>query len=66
MLGFGGSGDMEMFRDWVTAIMAGLAPIPEARTAGIAAKDAFAAHIARSFPTARHLREYLETFSWRF
>lgn len=46
MLGFGGSADMGIFRDWVTQIMAGLAPIPEPRAAGIEARNAFAAHIA--------------------
>ena len=46
MLGFGGTADMQVFRDWVSRIMAGLAPIPEPRAAGIEARDAFAAHIA--------------------
>ncbi|MEM7094531.1 MAG: cytochrome P450 [Actinomycetota bacterium] len=46
MLGFGGSADKQVFRDWVTRIMAGLAPLPEPRADGIAARDAFASHIA--------------------
>ena len=46
MLGFGGTADMQVFRDWVSQIMAGLAPLPEPRAAGIAARNAFAAHIA--------------------
>ncbi len=46
MLGFGGTADMQVFRDWVSAIMAGLAPIPDLRTRGIDARNAFAAHIA--------------------
>ena len=46
MLGFGGSADMQVFRDWVSEIMAGLAPVPEPRAKGIEARNAFAAHIA--------------------
>lgn len=46
MLGFGGSADKQVFRDWVSEIMAGLAPLPEPRAKGLEARDAFAAHIA--------------------
>ena len=46
MLGFGGTADMQVFRDWVSEIMAGLAPLPEPRAKAIAARNAFAAHIS--------------------
>jgi pulcherriminic acid synthase len=45
LLGFAGSADHEVFRAWVSDIMAGLAPVPEARATGLAARDAFAAHL---------------------
>lgn len=46
MLGFGGSADQQVFRDWVSDIMTGLAPIPEARATGHSARAEFADHIA--------------------
>ena len=46
LLGFGGTADNQVFRDWVTRIMMGLAPVEEWRRDGIDARNEFAAHIA--------------------
>lgn len=46
LLGFGGTADQRVFRDWVTRIMSGLGPDPTARADGIRARNEFARHIA--------------------
>ncbi len=52
MLGMEGDGDL--FRQWVTDMIWGLADIPELRQRGTAASDAFCAHIAPALEGVDH------------